>query len=103
MLGRRLVLLVSLLAMIAFVATTHDKRAEAADVAPLVQGENFDVKPTGTKVVTDTALYANGQALKFNDNTATAAETVNFANQGDVVLVALGGQSGGSPTLSVKA
>jgi hypothetical protein len=101
MLRRRVILLVPLLALLAFVATT-EKRAEAADVASLVEGENFDVKPTGTSVVTSTTLYSNGQALKFTNNTATATETVNFASQGDVVLVARGGQSGGSPTLSVN-
>src|SRR5829696_6495037 len=76
----------------------------AADVATSVEGENFDVKPTGTSVVTNTTLYSapNGQALKFTNNTAIATETVAFASQGDVVLVARGGQSGGSPTLSVN-
>jgi len=78
--------------------------ANAADVATRVEGENFDVKPTGTTVVTNTTLYSppNGQALKFTNNTAIAKETVNFASQGDVVLMARGGQSGGSPTLSVN-
>src|SRR5215203_2193402 len=101
MLRRRVILLVPLLALCAFVATT-EKRAEAADVASLVEGENFDVKPTGTTVVTDAVLYRNGQALKFTNNTVIAKETVNFASQGDVVLMARGGQSGGSPTLSVN-
>ena len=73
----------------------------AADVATGVEGENFDVKPTGTSIVNAT-MYQNGQALKFTNNTAIAKETVNFASQGDVVLMARGGQSGGSPTLSVN-
>ena len=77
-------------------------KVNAADVATRVEGENFDIKPTGTSVVTDTTLYSNGQALKFTNNTAIAKETVNFANQGDVVLVARGGQWFGSPTLSVN-
>jgi hypothetical protein len=77
----------------------------AADVATRVEGENFDEKPTGTTVVTNTTLYSppNGQALKFTNNTATAIErVVNFGSQGNVVLMARGGQSGGSPTLSVN-
>jgi hypothetical protein len=77
----------------------------AADVATRVEGENFDEKPTGTTVVTNTTLYSppNGQALKFTNNTATAIErVVNFGSQGYVVLMARGGQSGGSPTLSVN-
>ena len=76
----------------------------AADVATRVEGENFDIKPSGTQVVTDTTFYSppNGQALKFTNNRAIATETVNFAHQGDVVLVARGGQSGGSSTLSVN-
>jgi hypothetical protein len=77
----------------------------AADVATRVEGENFDEKPTGTTVVTNTTLYSppNGQALKFTNNTATAIErVVNFGSQGNVVLMARGGQSGGSSTLSVN-
>jgi thrombospondin type 3 repeat protein len=76
----------------------------AADVATRVEGEDFDVQPTGTKVVTDTAYYAppNSEALKFTNNTAIAEETVKFANRGDIVLWARGGQPNGSPTLSVN-
>src|SRR5215217_6838110 len=80
-------------------------KVNAADVATRVEGENFDEKPTGTSVVTNTTLYSppNGQALKFANNTATAIErVVNFGSQGDVVLWARGGQSGGSPILSVN-
>jgi hypothetical protein len=76
----------------------------ADEAAKPVEGEDFDVKPTGTKVVTDSALYSppNGQALKFVNNTAIAREKVNFVNEADVVLWARGGQSGSSPTLRVK-
>jgi len=80
-------------------------KVNAADVATRLEGENFDEKPIGTSVVTNTTLYSppNGQALKFANNTATAIErVVNFGSQGDVVLWARGGQSGGSPTLSVN-
>ena len=73
----------------------------AADVATSVEGEHFDVKPTGTSIVNAT-MYQNGQALKFTNTTAIPKETVNFTNQGDLVLMARGGQSGGSPTLSVN-
>jgi hypothetical protein len=76
----------------------------AADVATRVEGEDFDVQPTGTKVVTDSAYYSppNNQALKFTNDTAIAEESVTFASQGDVVLWARGGQPNGSPTLRVK-
>ena len=76
----------------------------AADVATRVEGEDFDVQPTGTKVVTDSAYYSppNNQALKFTTDTAIAEEPVTFASQGDVVLWARGGQPNGSPTLRVK-
>jgi hypothetical protein len=102
-LRRRLILLVPLLVLFAFV-TTGVERAEGADVAPLVEGESFDIKPSGTKVVTDPTFYAppNSQALKFTNNTAIAEETVTFDSQGDVVLWARGGQPNGSPTLRVK-
>src|SRR5215218_3565494 len=85
--------------MFAFVATTEE-RAGAADVAQTVEGENFDVKPTGTQVVTDT-IYHNGQALEFTD-TVKATETVTFSSEGDVVLWARASQRGGSPKLRVS-
>src|SRR5215216_1836305 len=100
----RVILLVPLLALFAFVATTEE-RAEAEDVATRVEGENFDEQPIGTSVVTNTTLYAppDGQALKFTNDTATAIKReVTFNSQGDVMLWARGGQSGGSPTLSVN-
>src|SRR5215203_4661659 len=73
------------------------KVVHATDVAP-VEAENFDNKPTGTSVVTNTTLYQNGQALRFNNNTAIAWEDVDFTSSTsshDVVLVARAGQSGG--------
>ena len=79
------------------------KVVHATDVAP-VEAENFDNKPTGTSVVTNTTLYQNGQALRFNNNTAIAWEDVDFTSSTsshDVVLVARAGQSGGSPKLRV--
>src|SRR5215211_9339344 len=74
----------------------------ATDVAP-VEAENFDYKPTGTSVVTNTTLYQNGQALRFNNNTAIAWEDVDFTSSTsshDVVLVARAGQSGGGGSLT---
>src|SRR5215204_7686886 len=79
------------------------KVVHATDVAP-VEAENFDNKPTGTSVVTNTTLYQNGQALRFNNNTAIAWEDVDFTSSTsshDVVLVARASQSGGSPKLRV--
>src|SRR5215204_452246 len=73
------------------------KVGHATDVAP-VEAENFDNKPTGTSVVTNITLYQNGQALRFNNNTAIAWEDVDFTSSTsshDVVLVARAGQSGG--------
>jgi hypothetical protein len=55
-----LVLAAMVLAIFASVATTEE-RAGAEDVATRVEGENFDVKPTGTSVVTNTTLYAPPQ------------------------------------------
>ena len=99
---RRLILLVPLLALSAFVATTEE-RAEASDVAP-VQGELMNSQLTGTSVVND-PMYQNGQALKFSSIGATATHPVTFgADSGlhDVVLLARAGQSGGSPRLTVS-
>jgi hypothetical protein len=103
---RRLILLVPMLALFAFVATTEE-RAEASDVAP-VQGELMNSQLTGTSVgtsVVNDPMYQNGQALKFSSIGATATHPVTFgADSGlhDVVLLARAGQSGGSPTLTVS-
>src|SRR5215208_5197122 len=99
---RRLILLVPLLALFAFVATTEEQ-AEASDVAP-VQGELMNSQLTGTSVVND-PMYQEGKALKFSGIGATATHPVTFgADSGlhDVVLLARAGQSGGSPTLTVS-
>jgi hypothetical protein len=99
---RRLILLVPLLALFAFVTTTEE-RAEASDVAP-VQGELMNSQLTGTSVVND-LMYQNGKALKFSSIGATATHPVTFgADSGlhDVVLLARAGQSGGSPRLTVS-
>jgi hypothetical protein len=89
-------------ALVAVLALYPIRVVDVADVATSVEGENFDVKPTGTKVVTDTALYSNGQALKFSNNTAIAKETGTFSSEGDVVLIARADQKGGSPKLRVS-
>jgi hypothetical protein len=99
---RRLILLVPLLALFAFVATTEE-RAEASDVAP-VQGELMNSQLTGTSVVND-PMYQNDKALKFSSIGATATHPVTFGADSslhDVVLLARAGQSGGSPTLTVS-
>jgi hypothetical protein len=88
------------MAMFAFVATTQDKRAEAADVTTPVEGENFATKPTGANVISG-AGYSGGAALKFTQNN-TASHTVNCSATCDVVLMASGGQTGGQPTFSVN-
>jgi hypothetical protein len=98
-LRKSLILLVPFLALFAFVAMTEEQ-AGAEDVAPLVEGEHFDGKPSGTSVVND-PMYSVGQALKFS-SPVTATERVTLTSSGDVILMARGGQSGGSPTLSVN-
>jgi len=77
------------------------KVVHAADVASPLEGENFATKPAGTVVVNDTTLYSGGQALKFTSD-VRASTNVNCTAVCDVVLMARGGQSGGSPTFSVN-
>jgi hypothetical protein len=98
---RLIVCLLGVLAAV-LVVLSPIREVGAADVATPVEAETFDVKPTGTRVVTDTTLYSNGQALKFSNNTAIAKEQVNFASSGDVVLMVRAGQNGGSPKLRVS-
>jgi hypothetical protein len=76
--------------------------AAAADAAMPVEAETFDVRPTGTSIVTDATLYSNGQALQFSNSTATAKEQVDFTSSGNVVLMARASQKGGSPKLKVS-
>jgi hypothetical protein len=96
-LRRRLILLVPLLALFAFVATTEE-RAEAANIA--VEGESFNRPASGTNLITG-AGYSGGAALKFTDNVA-ASYPVNCSTPCDVVLMASGGQSGGQASFSVN-
>lgn len=95
---RRLILLVPLLALFAFVAKTEE-RAEAAD--PRVEGENFTNPPTGTYDVITGAGYSGGAALRFKAD-GSARYTVNCSARCDVVLMASGGQNGGQASLSVN-
>jgi hypothetical protein len=77
----------------------------AAEVAMDVQGEDFTPQPpgtTGTSVVTDTTLYSNGQALKFSQDVMASHSSVTCTEVCDVEVLARGGQTGGSPTLSVN-
>jgi hypothetical protein len=94
-------LLAALAAVVVLGVLGPIKVVHAADVA--VEGENFANRPpAGTLVVTDTTRgYSGNQALKFTAN-VTASHTVSCSQVCDVVLRARGGQSGGSPTLSVS-
>src|SRR3954447_16838739 len=87
--------------LVAVLALYPIRGVDAADVATRVEAETFHLKPTGTKVVTD-AMYHEGKALKFSNNTAIAKQTVNFTSSGDVVLMARASQKGGSPKLKVS-
>jgi Lysyl oxidase len=79
------------------------KVVHAADVA--IEGENFTDQPDpGTIVVTDsTRGYSGNQALKFTAPVTASHHTVTCSQVCDVVLRARGGQSGGSPSFSVRA
>jgi hypothetical protein len=84
-LRKSLILLVPFLALFAFVAMT-EKQAGAEDVAPLVEGEHFDGRPSGTSIVND-PMYSGGQALKLT-SPVTATERVTLTSSGDVILMA---------------
>jgi hypothetical protein len=92
-----IVFLLGALAAVVLVVLSPIRVVDAADVATPVEAETFDVRPTGTSVVTDATLYSNGKALKFSNSKAIATEQVNFASSGDMVLMARAGQKGGSP------
>jgi len=99
--------IVCLLAALAAVGVLGPlKVVHAADVRDPVEGEDFANKPAGTIIVTDsTRGYSGNQALKFTAPvTASHTDDVTFSctQVCDVILRARGGQSGGSPTLSVN-
>src|SRR5215207_8516645 len=95
-------LVAALVALVAVGVLYPIKVADAADVATRVEAETFDVRPTGTSIVSNTTLYSGGKALRFSNNTAHAKESVTFTSSGDVVLMARATQSGGSPKLRVS-
>jgi hypothetical protein len=97
----RVILVGALVAVVVLYPFRVLDAADAASATP-VEAETFDVRPTGTSVVTDATLYSNEQALKFSSSTAIAKEQVNFTSSGDVVLMARAGQRGGSPKLRVS-
>jgi hypothetical protein len=79
----------ALAAVVVLVVLAPIRVVDATDpAAPPVEAETFDVRPTGTSIVTNTTLYSNGQALRFSNNTAIAKEQVSFTSSGDVVLMA---------------
>jgi hypothetical protein len=92
-------LLAVLAAAVVLVVLGPLRVVHAADV--VIEGEDFTRPPTGTSLVTDTMLYSNGQALKFTQNVA-ASHTVTCGAVCDVQVLARGGQTNGSPTLSVN-
>jgi hypothetical protein len=104
LLSHPIVLLLAVLAAVVVLGVLGPiKVVQAADVRDPVEGENFANKPAGTVVVTDsTRGYSGNRALKFTAP-VTASHTVTCNQVCDVVLRARGGQSGGSPTFSVKA
>jgi hypothetical protein len=95
-------LVAALVALVAVGGLYPIRVADAADAAMREEAETFDVRPTGTSVVTNTTLYSGGKALRFSNNTAIAKESQDFTSSGDVVLMARATQSGGSPTLRVS-
>src|SRR5215217_3966569 len=99
--GRITLLLTAAIGTAALLASFYPSMmVNAADVAPLVEGENFTNRPAGTNVITG-AGYSGGAALKFTAN-VTASHTVNCSATCDVILMASGGQSGGQATFSVN-
>ena len=100
MLRRRLILLVPLLVLFAFLGTTVE-RAEGADVVTRVEGEDFTSQPAGSNVISG-AGYSGGEALKFTQNNTASLNNITCSATCDVVLMASGGQSGGQATFSVN-
>ena len=100
MLRRRLILLVPLLVLFAFLGTTVE-RAEGADVVTRAEGEDFTSQPAGSNVISG-AGYSGGAALKFTQNNTASLNNITCSATCDVVLMASGGQSGGQATFSVN-
>jgi hypothetical protein len=72
----------------------------AGQGAAPVEGESFS-KPSGTEVVTGNQ-YSGGKALKIASGQALPTKRVTITETSNVLVRARAGQSGGSPTLTIR-
>jgi hypothetical protein len=88
----------ALLAFMAMALLVFAASAQAAEQT--VEAESF-TKPNGTAVVSD-QMYSGGKALKITSGQAVATKQVTISETSTLVVRARAGQSGGSPTLTIR-
>jgi Bacterial Ig domain len=99
--GRGRILLVGVIGALVLLAVGLIFSAYAAGQgADPVEGESFS-KPSGTEVVTGNQ-YSGGKALKITSGKALPTKRVTITETSNVLVRARAGQSGGSPTLTIR-
>ena len=98
--GRGRILLVGVIGALMIVASLIYSAYAAGQGADPVEGESF-TKPSGTEVVTGNQ-YSGGKALKITSGQALPTKRVTITETSHVLVRARAGQSGGSPTLTIR-
>jgi hypothetical protein len=98
--GRGRILLVGVLGALMIIASLIYSEYAAGQGAQPVEGESF-THPPGTEVVTG-AQYSGGKALKITSGQALPTKRVTITETSNVLVRARAGQTGGSPTLTIR-
>jgi hypothetical protein len=98
--GRGQILLVGVLGALMIIASLIYSEYAAGQGADPVEGESF-THPSGTEVVTG-AQYSGGKALKITSGQALPTKRVTITETSNVLVRARAGQTGGSPTLTIR-
>src|SRR5215204_2451043 len=98
--GRGRILLVGVLGALMIIASLVYSQYAAGQGADPVEGESF-THPPGTEVVTGNQ-YSGGKALKITSGQALPTKRVTITETSNVLVRARAGQSGGSPTLTIR-
>jgi VCBS repeat-containing protein len=98
--GRGRILLVGVLGALMIIASLIYSEYAAGQGAQPVEGESF-THPPGTEVVTG-AQYSGGKALKITSGQALPTKKVTITETSNVLVRARAGQTGGSPTLTIR-
>ena len=98
--GRGRIVLVGVIGALMIIASLVYSQYAAGQGADPVEGESF-THPPGTEVVTGNQ-YSGGKALKITSGQALPTKRVTITETSNVLVRARAGQTGGSPTLTIR-